>query len=253
MPFDLTLGRVCDHRIVDETLILQGLTPYYYTDLRFPSNKNKNEVQVREHYETEDNQNYVYTLDGITDFALVNNGQRLNFNQMNFTPGVNYVEGSTFVVPNRIYMGSYITTILDCPKCLSSKALNDIGFNQVGQLSNVRGINRVRQNVSKVLLTVIGNNVFNPNYGSTLSSAIGEKLTPTIFFKLQQTVVNAIQGLIEIQAQEVDTLPADEIILGLNNININVNEQDPRLVDIVIEVLVGTFQPVTTNLQLRVQ
>jgi phage baseplate assembly protein W len=253
MPFDLTLGRTCDHRIVDETLTLEGMTPYYYADLRFPSNKNKDEIQVREHYETEDNQHYVYLLDGITDFEMVNDGARLLFNQTDFAPGVNYVEGSTFVIPNRIYLGSYISTILDCPKCLGVKVLKDIGFNRVGLLSNVRGIERVRQNVSKVLLTVIGNNIFNPNYGSTLSSAIGEKLTPTIFFKLQQTVVNAIQGLIEIQAQEVDTLPADEIILGLNNLNINVNEQDPRLVDIVIEVLVGTFQPVATNLQLRVQ
>lgn len=253
MPFDLTLGRACDHRIVDETLTLQGMTPYYYADLRFPSNKNKDEIQVREHYATEDDQHYVYVLDGITDFEMINNGQRLLFNQMDFAPGVNYVEGSTFVIPNRIYVASYICTILDCPKCLSSKFLRDVGFDQMGHLTSVRGVNRVRQNVSKIIMTVIGNNIFNPDYGSTLSAAIGEKLTPTIFFKLQQTVVTAIQALIEIQAQEVDTLPADEIILGLNNINIGVNEVDPRLVDIVIEVLVGTFQPVTTNLQLRVQ
>jgi len=252
MPIDVQIGRVCDHRITDETLTLNGLSPYYYSDLRFPTNLNAQQIEVREFFTTESNQHYVYILDGITDFKLIGD-QRLEFNELLFAPGVNFVEGSTFVIPNRIYLANYIAPLAVCPKCLSAKSFRDIGFNQMGQLAEVTSTNRVRQNVSKALLTVIGNNVFNPDYGSTLSFAIGEKLTPTIFFKLQQSIVNAIQGLIEIQAQEVDTLPADEILLGLNNLSIDIDQVDPRLINIVIDVLVGTFDSVTTNLQMRVQ
>lgn len=252
MPIDIQIGRVCDHRITDETLALDGLSPYYYSDLRFPTNLNTQQIEVREFFTTEANQHYVYNLDGITDFKLIG-AQRLEFNQTLFAPSVNYVEGSTFVVPNRIYLASYITPLVECPKCLSKKDFRDVGFDQMGNLALVTSTDRVRQNISKTLLTVIGNNVFNPDYGSTLSFAIGEKLTPTIFFKLQQSIVNAIQGLIEIQAQEVDTLPADEIVLGLNNIEIDIDQVDPRLINIVISVLVGTFDSVTTNLQMRVQ
>ena len=252
MPIDVFIGRVCDHKIVDETLALNGLSPYYYSDLRFPTNLNVQQIEVREFFTTEANQHYVYNLDGITDFKLIGD-QRLEFNETLFAPGVNYVEGSTSVIPNRIYLANYIVPLAVCPKCLSAKSFRDIGFNQVGQLAEVTSTDRVRQNVSKALLTVIGNNVFNPDYGSTLSFAIGEKLTPTIFFKLQQSIINAIQGLIEIQAQEVDTLPADEILLGLNNLSIDIDQIDPRLINIVIDVLVGTFDSVTTNLQMRVQ
>lgn len=252
MPIDIQIGRVCDHRITDETLALNGMSPFYYSDLRFPTNLNVQQIQVREFFATEADSSYVYFLDGITDFKLIG-AQRLEFNETLFEPGVNYVEGSTFVIPNRIYLASYTAPLAVCPKCLSQKSFRDIGFDQVGQLATITSTDRVRQNVSKALLTVIGSNVFNPDYGSTLSFAIGEKLTPTIFFKLQQSIVNAIQGLIEIQAQEVDTLPADEILLGLNNIAIDIDPVDPRLINIVIEVLVGTFDSVTTNLQLRVQ
>jgi phage baseplate assembly protein W len=249
---DLQINTVCDHHIRDEVIMLDGMSPFYYADLRFPTNMNTNEIQVREHYNTEQNPNYVFFLDGITDFVL-QGSQRLQFNNLLFAPGVNFVEGLTSVIPNKIYEVDYLTPLTTCPKCLGLKFVKDVNFDRLGQLTTLTGIDRARQNILKMLLTVIGNNVFNPDYGSTLNSAIGEKLTPTIFFKLQQSIVNAVQSLIQIQAQEIDILPAEEIVLGLNNLSINTNSQDPRLIDIVIEVLVGTFQAVNVNLQMRVQ
>ena len=252
MAFDFSLGATCNHTILEEFVELKGIAPFYQADLRFGSNLNYQQIQVREFYETEDNQNYNFYIDGITDFLLVNAGETLQFNNLLFAPGVNFVEGSTFVIPNRRYMANYITKTEDCPKCLGTVYQNDVSLSQIGDVVTVDSKGFARQAVEKIILTLRGSNLFQPDYGSALSTAIGQKFTTAIFFKIQQTVQDAVQSLIEIQSQVLDTLTSDQIILGLSDLSVNQDSNDPRNLLITIAIVLGDFTTVKSKFNLRV-
>jgi phage baseplate assembly protein W len=252
MAFDFSLGTTCNHTILEEFVALKGVSPFYQADLRFGSNLNYQQIQVREFYETEDNQNYNFFIDGITDFLLVNAGETLQFNNLLFAPGVNFVEGSTFVIPNRRYMANYITKTEDCPKCLGSLVQNDISLSQIGDVVTIDSRGFARQAVEKIILTLRGANLFQTDYGSALSTAIGQKFTTSIFFKIQQTVQDAVQSLIEIQSQALDSLTSDQIILGLSDLSVNQDSNDPRNILITIAITLGDFTTVKSKFNLRV-
>jgi phage baseplate assembly protein W len=251
MSYDFQIGTVCDHRIINETLALNGMSPYYTANLRFGSNLNYQQIQVREFYETNNNPGYKFITDGITDFILFNNGQSLRFNNLLFTPGVNFVEGSTFVIPERIYLANYTTITQTCPKCLGTVFENDVALGPTGDIITVEGNDYARQQVEKIILTLRGNNQFQPDYGSALSGSIGQKFTTAIFFKIQQTVQDAIQSLIEIQSQNLDQLTAAQVILGLNNLQVNQDSTDPRNLLITLSVTLGDFSTIKTRFNMK--
>jgi phage baseplate assembly protein W len=252
MAYDFLIGRTCDHSIVEEFLTLKGLSPFYQADLRFGSNFNSNEIKVREFYSTENNPNYNFLFDGITDFILINSGKTLRFNNLNFTPGVNFVEGSTFVIPQRKYMANYLTKTEDCPKCLGTLFENDLQLSEIGDIVTVEGNDYARQQVEKIILTLRGDNQFEPDYGSSLNASIGQKFTTSIFYKIQQTVQDAVQSLIEIQSQYLDFLTPDQIIIGVNNLTITQDPDDPRKMLITLYITLGDFTTIKNKFNMKV-
>jgi phage baseplate assembly protein W len=251
MSYDFLIGAVCDHHILNETLELEGLSPFYTADLRFGSNLNYNEIEVREFYATNNDPEYQFFTDGITDFILFNNGESLRFNNLLFAPGVNFVEGSTFVIPERIYLANYITTTQNCPKCLGTVQQNDVPLDSTGDIVIVEGNSYARQAVEKIILTIRGNNQFQPDYGSALSGSVGQKFTTAIFFKIQQTVQDAVQSLIEIQSQNLDQLTPDQVVLGLNNLAVNQDSVDPRNLVITLTITLGDFTTVKSRFNMK--
>jgi len=254
MVLDLRLGSDCDHRVVDEVLVLQGISPNFFCDLAYPCNLNKDSMIIREYNATENKVDFNPDVDGLTDYVIDSVGkQRIYFNQLFYTPGVNFVDGTTTLIPLREYLATYIVESEEfCPKDCGSKKQNDISFDEIGRLKDVESLPRVKQAVIKALLTTRGNNPDQPDYGSTLYDSVGKELLPLSYLRIQQTIQDTVARLIESQSENADISPDDEVILGLDDMQITETDTDPRKVLIKLVILVGTYEkvPIEFNVDL---
>lgn len=247
--YDVTLGCDCDHKILDEILELDGISPNYFSQLKFQCNLNKENMIIREYNATENKLDFDPAIDGITDFIVSSDRRTIQFNTMFYDPGVNFVDGTTTLIPLRQYLASYIVdSEVHCPKCLGTKKQNDINFDEIGSLKIVNGIERVKQIILKAILTTRGNNVFDADYGSSLNESIGQQALPITILRIQQSIQDCINRLIDSQGQQADITPDDEIILGLEDLQVSANISDPRRYDIKLVVLVGTYEKISVNL-----
>jgi phage baseplate assembly protein W len=134
---------------------------------------------------------------------------------------------------------------------LGTKKVNDINFDQIGRLSEVSSTGKVKQMIIKALLTSRGNNPDQPNYGSTLQDAIGQQFLPTAFIQIQQTIQDTINRLIDIQNENIDITPPDELILGLDDLQVDPDSTDPRKVNVKLTVVVGDYEKLTIPLNIN--
>ena len=255
MPFDLALERICDHRIFDESLTLQGASPNYFALLRFQANLNTNAIEIREFAATEGSTNYSYTTQGFTNWTISSDGRQINFNTSGLGgPGTGvaaFADGQTLIQPAQQFMITYLALDVACP--LHNQAgpsfspiQKDINITEQGTLETVVGTAKVRQAVLKTLLTVVGTNPFNLAYGSLLSNVIGQKFDLYTQFNLQQSVQSAVDFLIQ-QQQLQPAIPANETILRVSAVNLDQDPTDPRTVKVNIRILTASFEEVTVT------
>lgn len=253
--FDLSLQRICDHRIFDEQLTLQGSSPNYFAFLKYFSNLNTNAMQIREYATTEQLTNYTYTLNGFTNWSVSTDGRQINFNSLGLGgPGTGvaaFADGSTIINPQRIFLATYLAPAANCPLHDAVGQNNtaiqkDINVTPQGTLDTVTSFDKVRQAVLKALLTVLGDNQFFPSYGSLLSSTIGTKFDLLAQFTLQQSIQNSVNYLIQ-QQQAQPTLPLSETIFKVSSVNVAQSQTDPRTVMVTIVILTGAYQNVQVS------
>lgn len=262
-PFDLRLQRTCDHTIFDEVVTINGLSPNYFSILRYGSDGASNFISVREFSRTEGLSNYFYSRDGFTNWILSNDFSQINWNGLtaaNFGsqfggPGTGiagFVDGASFVSPPQTMVVTYRTTQLKCPLCEDSGDLaltKDTEFDLHGRLRVLEGHDKVRQLIYKALLTETGSNQVIPDYGSTLSAVIGEKFDTLAEFRIYNSVQQAIQFLIDEQANRPD-LPLEETILSVSNVNVSQDFTDPRIIRVTLDVQVADFTNVNVSFNL---
>lgn len=238
--FDLQNQRPCDHKIVDETLSVQGLSPDYYAYFRYGSNLNTKKIELREWSATEYLDDYVYLRDGISHWTLSGDGKRLDFSYP-------YVEPRPDLYPKNIYFATYICPKSSCPKCSGTGIMNDIALSSAGWQKTVEGSTKLSQLVMKALRSVRGSNKFHPTYGSTLEEAIGTKATVMQRIKLQQDVKDAVEFLIDEQAT-ISGLPANELILRVDDVT--VRSTDPRTFELTLKILDGEYNVIRLTTEL---
>jgi len=248
---DIQLGTVCDHRVLDEILTLNGITPNYFSELKFKCSLDRGSIIIREFNATENKIDFEPAIDGITDYNIDPTGKQLiQFNTLFYTPGVNFVDGTTTLIPLRQYLATYVVNSEDdCPKCLGTKKQNDINYDELGSLKVVSGVERVKQIIIKAVLTNRGTNVFDGDYGSSLNQSIGQQALPIAILRIQQSVQDCINRLIDSQSQNSDITPDDEIILGLDDLQVVFDTTDPRKVNITMVIVIGTYEKITVNLE----
>ncbi len=252
MPFDLLKERICDHKLFDEQLTLQGSSPSYFAILKFICDGNTDAIEVREFSATEGLTNYLYSVNGLTNWALSGDGRQINFNTLGLGgPGTgvaSFVDGATNINPTPIYLATYKTLDTECPLHDAagdnfSPIQKDVNINEQGRIDTLIGKDKVRQAVLKALLTTSGNNTFHPTFGSLLSNAIGQKFDLFTQFNLQQSIQDAVDFLV--QQQQLDpTIPLNETIFRVSSVDLSVDKDDPRTIKVALKILTGSYEEV---------
>lgn len=250
--FDFSAQKACTHGITDEQLTLQGSSPNFFAVLKFGSNLNTSYMKVREHATTQQLTNYSYSANGFTNWSISTDGRQINFNSLGLGgPGTgvaSFADGSTMIMPQRIYLATYYAPSINCPLHdnpgpNSVAVQKDINITPQGLLDTVTSADKVRQAVLKALFTVQGNSQFYPSYGSVLSSMIGTKFDLRAQFTLQQSIQNTVNFLIQ-QQQQQPTLPLDETIFKVSSVTVQQSQIDPRTIIVNIVILTGAYQNV---------
>lgn len=246
---DFRITRYCDHIIQNEVLTIDGVTPNYFSILKYNTNGDKEKIIVREAYDTDGLSNFNPLLDGITDFEL-SSKKILTFNNLIGQPGVNYLDGITGYYPEKEYVASYISQQVDCPKCLGTGLLTDLSFNAVGALNLTSRTEYIKQKVVKALITSKGTNDLSPDYGSNLDESIGKPNLAFIMLNIQQSIFETINRIIEVQSSYIDSLNDEEIIVGIEDLVIMPSD-DPRDLKISFNIISSTAEKVKVSFNLR--
>lgn len=240
--FDLKLQRTCDHTILDETATINGLSPNYFSILKYQCDGASNFIVIREFSATEGLSNFVYIRDGFTNWNLSTDKTQINWNTLGMAGGVSgFVDASSHISPTQQYLVNYRVHPDLCPICFNNLGLaKDIDFNLNGSLLEVTGTNKVKQLIFKALLTELESNSVLPNYGSTISASIGQKYDVMTEFRLHNSIERAVRFLIDEQQNQVN-LPLDETILNVSSIRLAQDVFDPRIIRVTVEIQVADF------------
>ena len=237
----------CDHKIFDEILEVDGLTPNFYAYTQFDINVNKTLTFIRDYNSTEPLDIIYPNINGITNYAFsFTNTKLILFGSDSVTAGMNYPDGNPDIVPRNEILIDYATLIDGCPKCRGTGKVNDVFYEPTGDLAIVEGTNKLVQQVLKALMTNLGDNIYDPLYGSGLQSLVGEQLSIYTSIRLQQYVQDCIFHLQQLQQSQ--SLTPEETILRINDIGVTVDQQDPSKVNIIIVITNGSYQEVPINL-----
>lgn len=252
---DMKLQNECDHKIY-QLITIEGTSPNYYTYLDYIPNQQKKNVYVGEYTNNDDIATFAMqgfgglsnSLIGITNW----NYDSVEPTKINFpyNPEIASVDGNKELKPQPVYVMSYFALAANCPKCNNTHMDSDINFNNVGKIKEVTGYGKVKQQLLKILLTVIGNNLYDSEYGSQISAAIGQKFTAYITANIQYSIYRAVQHLIKIQQE--NNLPDNETIAELSNIQVE-KTNDVRALKLSISVITADYQEVSTGLKFNLK
>lgn len=111
---------------------------------------------------------------------------------------------------------------------------NDLQFDNRGRLITLQGVDKLKQEVIKLLLTSIGTSLSNLDYGSNLAElTVGKKIDANIIAGIGQEVINAMNLYNSFQT---DNDNADEIIDTLDDVLLTQNEFDPRQIKVTVQM-----------------
>jgi phage baseplate assembly protein W len=131
----------------------------------------------------------------------------------------------------------------------------DLVIGTDGDLDPIENLEKLVQDILKILMTQLGSNVFFPWYGSPLTdSSIGQILDARFTNTMVQQVINSnLETLQKMQSQQVASgqrVSADELLAAIQSIMARRNTTDPTYWTIAVKVLSKGFK--TTNATLDV-
>jgi len=148
---------------------------------------------------------------------------------------------------------SYFTDFVNCRKCHGIKELNDYQFSDVRTTLTIRNENKLIQDVSKAILTVIGSNPFHTYYGTSVTSSLGEKqslygITQALVTKEIIDMLTKLQEL-QLRQSEHQAITERETLLELVDVTIEASPADSTVwfIDITIRNAAGDVQVVETS------
>jgi len=131
----------------------------------------------------------------------------------------------------------------------------DLNLDSLGQLALVRNIDKVAQDVLRVIMTTRGSDPFDTSYGiSTTNRAIGSMPTTSIISAtLEAEISNSLQKLIREQNRlsTVQTLTADERIREIDSVVVEQDPIEPRQLTVSISMTLETLEPITIQTTLQ--
>ena len=245
---DLKLLNVCDHKIT-QSLDIEGMSPNYFSDLEYECNPNLTTIKIF-------NSNTATAIElfslqgvGISNFYVDSSNQRIVFGRYDVNAGMNFPDPDSAHIPADKYICSYVARTATCPKCKGKKITNDVFIDNTGRISEISGVNKVRQQILKILTTTQGNNIYDSSFGSIANNLIGTKMDAFAAASLQFSLLDALNNLIQIQ--QANNLPDNETIHSISDINATQDSADPRKINIIITVMLKSFEQLSTSVSMQ--
>jgi len=122
-----------------------------------------------------------------------------------------------------------------------------------GDLEKITGQQKLIQDITKICLTPVGANIFQPWYGSFINktligNALDDNITNDIATNQLQNAIENLKKLQQLQLSETfQQITPDEHIAGISNIDITRNAVDPRIFNVIVKVLSRAFRQATVN------
>jgi hypothetical protein len=132
----------------------------------------------------------------------------------------------------------YVTYIPYCPKCLSTKTIDDIAYSNYGDFVTAENELQLVQNIEKYIVTKIESNTFHPWFGTSLHSLLGTKIKDLddLRASIRDQVNQAIEKLKSIQNQLVSSntkVTNGELFSELISIEVEQTD-DPTIVSVIV-------------------
>ena len=131
-------------------------------------------------------------------------------------------------------------TLTTCPRCLGTGYYYDMKFNEVGLVEQIIAEDKLAQELEKITLTPIGDNIFHDQYGTLVArshlTASTREIQETV---LKRSIIDAVLHLKQIQELEIsDGSPfsARELIARIEKVEILGYSTNPTAVQYVVHV-----------------
>lgn len=253
----------CNHYIIEDTLEIKpiiGENGHFVAKLKYPAIKSKGTTFIRTY---NDQQNYInsnkdyesvvnysnagtgaYDVPeagiikeiGITNYEYVSDTE-IVFGILDDDPTIDKIKNNINSFPKTIFLIDYFAVEETCPICGGTGITNDISFTGTGVLCKATKTQKLIQSVLKILLTQMGEASEDYQYGSGLDDLIGIEFNETTLLSIQKYIYDAVDYLMQIQSgQELDP---EEKVTGISSVSVNVDDNNPSKINIVIGIRDG--------------
>jgi phage baseplate assembly protein W len=153
-----------------------------------------------------------------------------------------------------VFEMSYATLVGACRRCAALSNEWDHRYDSQGEPVVARDVELLLQEAEKIVITVLGSNVFHPWYGTNLETLIGRKVTVNTSFlesQVQQGVTAALNRLQSLKAQQARLQPVTDLEYLARVVSVDVS-QDPAdpvflKVSITLQNRAGDVQTLTRS------
>lgn len=219
---DLKLENSCNHRIINELLKIKGSFPDYYAILNYPATGNNNKIIIKD-------QNNLFKDDyEVVPFILGDNNRTVRL--------VNITKDLDKVYPKQYFYATYYTSQSTCPRCLDQNGkIFDVSLNPVGKPNTITGFQSLIQKFKKALITQLGSNYFNEEYGTNIIKMIGKPKTALSVLIIQQYITDTADFIKTQQQRNFDALTDSEKLLKINHFQIMPND-NPKMINLSFDL-----------------
>lgn len=258
MSDDLVCSVACDHRVIDQILVINpdGQTA------RFPVPIDSSSVSIRINGYLVDN--LITDLSQVPQVGPVPLGS-VTINLLStFTISDDLdtkspiLQKVTFdhliLAPDDIVEVSYTVVPAYCPKCFGTGQLYDYAYHPDGQVKLVSRLGKLEQDALKAILTNLTSNPFHPWIGTNLGDYVGEKLNiGFISAAAKATIGNALGVMKNTQNTQgqYQTLTPQEVLKRVVSISVTQDTIDPTefLIEVVLQSQSGDLVSIAQSVQ----
>ena len=188
MSKDLKLEKICDHKIVEEQVLISDDLKTIYISRVLASK----EITL-------------YANDYLIPKEDAKNGWKIEEDTRSiYLKKSKIIFNKTRKSKSDYYSISYFVQQPYCPKCLGLNVVNDISYTKLGKVVMVENEEKLLQEVLKGLATDLGSNQFHDWIGTQIYSLIGSKIfnAEIIKSRIVQEITNYLDKYTEIQNQQ---------------------------------------------------
>jgi hypothetical protein len=132
----------------------------------------------------------------------------------------------------------------------------DLSLDANGNINLITGNQKIIQEIAKITLTDLGENVFHPYYGCKAGSLNLENIVDYNFQRqeIERSVKSAINNLILLKNNQNlnQELNPSEIILTLDEVVVERDNLDPRMWSVFISVTTLSLDDIKTSVKIRI-